>query len=408
MGLTIARELKLRMPSCSVALIEKEADVAQHASGRNSGVLHAGFYYTADSLKARFSKAGNRAMIRYCEENGLKVNKCGKLVVAADERDLPVLEELKRRGDANDVELVWVREEELARYDPNAKTFRKALYSPTTATVNPQEVCQHLKREIVRLGVALHLGCPYRRHEGSRVHAGDRVLEAGYVINAAGLYADKIAQDYGFAHDYTILPFKGLYLKYAGTKPVASTNIYPAPSMSNPFLGVHFTITADGAVKVGPTAIPALWREHCRGFARFRPREMLEILGWMARLFAADAFHFRTLAAEEFRKYRKRYLIRLAGKLVKKCDPGGFGSFLAPGIRAQLLHKPTMTLVQDFLVEGDGHSIHVLNAVSPAFTSSFPFAAYVVDRALALQQGHEEMAGNMPGGQRDCFGSHIA
>lgn len=408
MGLAIARELKLRMPSCSVALIEKEADVARHASGRNSGVLHAGFYYSADSLKARFSKAGNQAMIRYCEENGLKVNRCGKLVVAADESELPVLEELKRRADANGVELVWIDEKDLDSIDPNTKTCRRALYSPATATVDPLEICRHLKREIIGLGVELHLNCPYRRHEGSRVVAGDAVFETGYLINAAGLYADRIARDYGFARDYTILPFKGLYLKYDRGKAAVATNIYPAPSMHNPFLGVHFTITADGSVKIGPTAIPALWREHYRGLARFRPGEMFEILGYMAKLLRADAFRFRSLAVEELRKYRKRHLISLAARLVKHADPDGFGAFLAPGIRAQLLHKRTLTLVQDFVIEGDSASMHVLNAVSPAFTSSFPFAAHVVDRVLQCQGRRAGAFGSAPAADEERIGSHIA
>jgi L-2-hydroxyglutarate oxidase LhgO len=394
MGLTIARELKRRMPGSSVGLLEKEADVAWHASGRNSGVLHAGFYYSASSLKARFAKAGNLAMARYCEENGLKLNRCGKLVVAANEDELMMLEELKKRADDNGVQLEWVDEKDLQRIDPNARTCRKALYSPNTATVDPYEVCQHLKNEIVSLGVGLHLNCPYRRHEGQRVYAGKWVFECGYLINTAGLYADRIARDFGFAKDYTILPFKGLYMKYEKNNSDAAVNIYPVPSRHHPFLGVHFTKCADFAIKIGPTAVPAFWRENYSGLARFRPGEMFTILPWLVKLWMADAFHFRSLAIEEFKKYRKRYLIGLAEQLVRQIDRRGFRKHLKPGIRAQLLHKKSLTLVQDFVVEGDSRSIHVLNAVSPAFTCSLPFSSYVVDLILQYQ-GKGDMASDM-------------
>jgi L-2-hydroxyglutarate oxidase LhgO len=385
-GLAIARELKKRHPGRSVCVIEKEAEAAMHASGRNSGVLHAGFYYSADSLKARLTRDGNRAMTRYCEENGLKINKCGKIIVATDESEIAGLEELKRRGDRNGVELHWLTEAEARRIDPNVRTHRKALYSPTTSSVDPLQVCMAMKAENERSGVTFRFGTAYLRHEGDTVYTSRGAIRCGYVINAAGLFADKIAHEYGFGKSYTILPFKGIYLKYEKNPSDVSTNIYPVPNLGNPFLGVHFTKTVDGAVKIGPTAIPAFWREQYSGFQRFRPAEFIQIAYYQARLLLRNSFQFRTLAIDEMKKYRKSNFINRSLKLIHRLDASGFGDYLQPGIRAQLLHKKTLELVQDFVVEGDRHSLHVLNAVSPAFTCSIPFAAFVVDE-ISKKQG---------------------
>lgn len=392
-GMTIARELKRRFPDRKIAILEKEADVARHSSGRNSGVLHAGFYYSADSLKARFTREGNQALTQYCEQNGLKINKCGKVVVATDEEELTGLHELKRRADRNGVELNWLTEKELHLIDPNVKTYRRALHSPTTSTVDPVEVCNKLKEEITASGVDLYFNCPYRSRKDGIVHAGDQTFECAYFINAAGLYADKIAHEAGFGTKYTIIPFKGIYLKYAKNKTDIGTNVYPVPNLKNPFLGVHFTKTVDGSIKIGPTAIPAFWRENYKGFQNFRLNEFLTILRYEIRLFLSNAFNFRTLAFEEMKKYAKGHFISLSLKMVKQIDSDGFGDFLKPGIRAQLLNKATLELVQDFVIEGDHQSMHVLNAVSPAFTCSIPFAQYVVDSISEKQGGQKVEAG---------------
>jgi L-2-hydroxyglutarate oxidase len=389
MGLTTARELKMRFPESSIAVLDKEADVAYHSSGRNSGVLHAGFYYTADSLKARFTKEGNQALTQYCEQNQLKINKCGKVVVATNEEELRGLYELKKRAVRNGVELQWVDETELAAIDPNVRTYQKALYSPTTSTIDPVEVCNKLKEEIMASGVTFIFNCPYKEVKGDIVFAGNEEIKFGYLINAAGLYADRIAHDMGFGLPYTIIPFKGIYLKYAKNKTDVLTNIYPVPNLNNPFLGVHFTKTVDGAIKIGPTAIPAFWREHYTGVNNFKLNEFLSIAGYQSKLFLTNAFGFRKLALEEMKKYVKSYFIGLSLKMVKDIDKEGFGSFLRPGVRAQLLNKQTMELVQDFVIEGDHRSMHILNAVSPAFTCSFPFARHVVDTISAKQGGQK-------------------
>lgn len=387
-GLALARELRSRYPQAAILVIEKEADVAFHGSGRNSGVLHAGFYYSADSLKARFTRDGNRLMKEYVKGRGLAINECHKVVVASDEREIDGVRELQRRGERNGVEVRIIDEQELAEIDPNARTTGIALYSPSTATVDPAQVCYALKADLEADGVSFLFGQGYlqRLDDSSIVTTGGLTITAGLTINAAGLYADRIARDYGFSQQYTIIPFKGIYLKYTGNDKPVRTNIYPVPNLKNPFLGVHYTVTVDGTIKIGPTAIPAFWRQNYAGLENFSLAELLEIIGWEARLFMSDSFGFRSLALGELKKYDRTYFTGLATRLVKQIDTAGFSQWSKPGIRAQLLHTGTKELVQDFVVEGDGRSVHILNAVSPAFTCSFPFAAWVVDHHIIKEQ----------------------
>ena len=384
MGLALAREIQASRPDRTVIVLEKEAASAQHASGRNSGVLHAGFYYTADSLKARFTRDGNRFWQEYCRHRNLPLNPCGKVVVARTPEETEGVRELKRRGDKNGVDVRLIDEKELSEIEPNAKTCGLALWSPHTASVDPVRIAGTLEKELLKNGVRFFYNTPYRKRlDDSALLAGETVFSYGTMINAAGLYADRIARDFGFSSDTTILPFKGVYLEYVSAgdekKPVR-TNIYPVPDLKQPFLGVHFTITAAGKIKIGPTAIPAFWRENYGGLEGFSARDLTEILGWEARLFLGNDFGFRDLALTEMKKYRKSFMARQATELVKDLDPSRFSRWGRPGIRAQLLDRTSRTLVTDFRVEGDRTSIHVLNAVSPAFTASIPFAQWILDR----------------------------
>ncbi|MDR3259734.1 MAG: FAD-dependent oxidoreductase, partial [Fusobacteriaceae bacterium] len=351
------------------------------SSGRNSGVLHAGFYYTADSLKAKFTRDGNALMRQYCYDNNLHINECKKVVVALNEEELQSLYELERRGKANGVDIKLIDEKELKEIEPNAVTYKYALYSPTTATVDPVEVCQCIKTELLAKGVQIFFEEPYlKKIDANTIQTKRLKIKASRIINAAGLYADKIAKDFGFSKNYTIIPFKGIYLKYTQTGKPIRTNIYPVPNLKNPFLGVHYTITVDGTIKIGPTSIPAFWRENYKSFDNFKFGELVSVLSWEAKLFLLNSFGFRSLAFDEVRKYNRKYFTGLATKMVKQIDVKGFNTWSKPGIRAQLLNVKTNELVMDFVVEGDNNSTHVLNAVSPAFTGSMPFAKWVVEK----------------------------
>ncbi len=357
-GLAIARDLRNRFPGASLAILEKEPDVAYHSSGRNSGVLHAGFYYTADSLKAKFTSDGNRQMREYCHANGLHIRETKKVVVAKDETELPALFELEKRGKVNGVEVKIIDEKELADIDPNVKTFKHALWSPSTATVDPIEVNQAIKEELKEKGVQFFFNEGYAsRIDGNKIKTTrGNILSATKLINAAGLYADKVARDFGYSKKYTIIPFKGIYLKYTGSHKPVNTNVYPVPNLKNPFLGVHYTVTVDGHVKIGPTSVPAFWRENYKGLQGFSFSEMTSILGKEAKLFFRNSFGFRSLAIDEIRKYNRNYFTGLAASMVRHLDTKGFTEWGKPGIRAQLLDVTTDELVMDFIVEGDKDS----------------------------------------------------
>lgn len=374
-----------------MVLIEKEAELGAHASGRNSGVLHAGFYYGADSLKARYCRDGNRELTAYCLDRKLPILRCGKLVVAREVEEVAGVDELLRRGRANGVDVEEVDEAGARDIDPAVRTVEKALYSPTTSSVDPRAVLRSLARDARDLGIEIRRRTAFVARDGTRIRTTGGSISPGYVVNAAGLYADTIARHWGFSRNHTILPFKGLYLKSESALPLR-THVYPVPDLRYPFLGVHFTMTAAGAVKIGPTAIPALWRESYGGLRGLRLREMFEIGREGTRLFLSDAFHFRGLALRELRKRSRSTLIDLARGFLRVPVPNEGWRWGPPGIRAQLLDTRTRTLEMDFLIEGDDRSMHVLNAVSPAFTCSMPFSRHVVD-AIEERLGHGSRSG---------------
>ena len=367
-GMTIAYTLKKREPNVSIAIIDKEDDVAKHASGRNSGVLHAGFYYSSDSLKAKFTVDGNRKMKLFCKEHNIFINPTKKVVVARDKKELDGIYELQRRAEINGVDTKIIDMDELYKIDSNIKTYQKALYSPSTACVNPKEVCYKLRDILIKSGVDIYFNTSFEKS----------ILKYNYLINSAGAYADKIAKKFGLAKNYTMLPFKGIYLKYMENKSDVKINIYPVPNLANPFLGVHYTVTVDGDIKIGPTAIPAFWRENYKGLNNFSLSEMVEILYYEFKLFLLNSFNFRNLAISEMKNYNRNFFIAQAKEMVKN-----IGSDFRPipaGIRSQLLDIDSNELVQDFVVQQTSNSIHVLNAVSPAFTCSFAFSEYVVEK----------------------------
>ena len=384
-GISLARELRRRHPGAAVTLLEKEPAWGQHASGRNSGVLHAGFYYAADSLKARFTREGNRQLTSYCAARRLPINRCGKLVVARTPAELSGLAELLRRARVNGVPLDEVTAAEARGLEPRVKTCERALFSPTTSSVDPRAVLEAFVADARTEGITLLPGTAYLGRSGSAVRTTAGTLSPGYVVNGAGLHADRIARDWGFADRWRILPFKGLYLEAAAGSPAFRTHIYPVPDPRQPFLGVHVTVHVDGAATLGPTAIPAFWREQYAGWSRFSLPEMLEILTREAGLFLHNNFGFRTLALEELSRYRPTRIVALAAELAEGIRPEHFRQWGQAGIRAQLVDIHERRLEMDFKFEGDDRSFHVLNAVSPGFTCALPFSAYLADQITQLR-----------------------
>ena len=379
-GLALADAWLAREPGASVVVFDKEDHLGAHASGRNSGVIHAGFYYAPESLKARLTRQGNELLREFCEERGVRVRETGKVVVITNEDQHPALLELHRRGLANGVELELVDETGLYELEPLARTIGAALWSPNTAVANPLGVVEALAARVRERGGRVELSTAVTSAGRGWIRtAGGARINVGHVINAAGLYADEVAHWFGFGTEYRMLPFKGLYWYGTWEANRLRRHVYPVPDARNPFLGVHLTVTVDGRAKVGPTAIPALWREDYGGIAGFDPAEALKIAGLYPRFLTSKHHDIPGLLRSELPKYSRRHLVEQAAALVPSVTPATFSIRGRTGVRAQLLHKPSGRLEMDFIVEGDADSTHMLNAVSPAWTSSLAVGKYVVD-----------------------------
>ena len=384
-GLSIARALRLRHPTTTVTVFEKEQTSSAHGSGRNSGVLHAGFYYSPDSLKARLTVRGNSMLREFIGEHGLSIRECGKVVVTRSDAEMPMLQELARRSDINGAGTELISEAELATIEPKARTVGRALWSPRTAVADPVEVTEGIRADAERLGVVVRTGHSVRGIAKGKVQLDDQAHTAGHIINCAGLHADRLAHQMGFGSGYRILPFTGLYTYAPSLTGFLRTHVYPVPDPANPFLGVHATLTVDGTVKIGPTAIPALSREAYRPIRDISPSDLAEIARTLP-LFALSRHH-RTLKLlrSELPKYVRSSLVRSARDLVPDLPPKAFTKRGKPGIRAQLFDLRERRLEMDFVIEGDEFSTHVLNAVSPGWTTSLAFAEHVIDTHVVLR-----------------------
>lgn len=377
-GLTIAREL-LKRGIDNIVVIEKERNVGMHASGRNSGVLHAGIYYTPESLKARFCLRGNFMMKEYCREKGIRVMETGKVIVAKDESEIDTLKELYNRAVQNGAKVEMIDERRLEEIEPFAKTSRLALYSYYTAVTDPAAINESLRNDLISSGKATVMtDTKFQSLKGSDTVMTDRG-EIGFriFINAAGAYSDRVAHEFGVGSGYMMIPFKGIYRKLRRERSgLVNGNIYPVPDIRNPFLGIHFTKGITGDVYLGPTAIPAFGRENY-GTVSGLDGEAFSILMRDVLLFFRNP-KFSEVAKTETKKYCFKSFFEDSRKLVKDLNPGDVIPCDKVGIRPQLVDWENKELIMDFKIIKDGASVHVLNAISPAFTSSMSFAEFVV------------------------------
>lgn len=381
-GLTTAREL-LKRGLGDIIIIEKESSPGAHASGRNSGVLHAGIYYSPGTNKARFCVEGNRLMKEFCRERGLTLMESGKVIVPDSEEKLAALDELKRRADSSGARSRMIDRNELLEIEPHAAPSERALYSPDTAVIDPKEILRALADELEESGnVKILYGTSFLGLKGSAtaVSSGGNIKFEKF-INAAGAFADRVAREFGVGSGYRIQPFKGTYRKLArGSSHLVRGNIYPVPDLRNPFLGVHFTRGASGEVYIGPTAIPALGREEY-GFLDDLSLETFSIL-WRDGILLFTNDGFRAAAISELKKYSARLFLKEARGLVPGLRMSDIEDTPKAGIRPQLVDWNSKKLVMDFVVVRDGDSLHILNAISPAFTCSMAFAGHTVDLLL--------------------------
>jgi len=377
-GLAVGIEILKREPDARVAIFEKEPSAGLHASGRNSGVVHAGFYYSPDSLKAQLTRDGNALLKEFALENGVFLRETGKVVVAQNETEIAQVKELKRRGDANGVDVEIVTRQELAKLEPLAITHELALWSPSTAVGDPVKMTAAFVSKFLSLGGQIVYGTKIKRVTDTAISTGTASYGYRHLVNSAGLYADKIGRQLGFSGQYTMLPFIGLYHYAPKLKGSLQRHIYPVPDPRNPFLGVHLTTTVDGSVKVGPTAIPILSREQYSTLEGFSLSELAGILGVYPKFLLSPHHDVWSLLKTELPKLSRNHLVKQASLLADGFTPADFTVRGNPGIRAQLFDLENRKLEMDFVIEGDANSTHVLNAVSPAWTSSISFARHVI------------------------------
>jgi len=381
-GLTCARELARRKMG-SVLVLEKEPKVGMHASGRNSGVVHAGIYYSSDSLKAKFCVDGHRRLIDYVEEHKLPILKCGKVIVATREENQATLNTLWDRAAKNGVKVQKLSLEDLKEIEPEAKSYGWAIWSPNTAVIDSKAVLHKLEEELTGLGVTIAHNEEVRKINpiSRQVTTSNGSWGYGFLVNAAGVYADRIAAPYGVGLNYRILPFKGLYWKADPTFTAKIKGlIYPAPDIRMPFLGVHITKTIKGEVTFGPTAIPAFGRENYSLFGGMDLLETPKIAAHLLGLLIRNPSNFRSYVKDELGRYVPSKFYAECKTLVHHLERSDIREFYKVGIRPQLMDVKKKQLEMDFVIESGQNSIHVLNAISPAFTCALAFAPFVVDR----------------------------
>ncbi len=380
-GLATAREILSRRPGTRVIVLEKEAQIASHQSGRNSGVIHSGIYYQPGSLKARLCVRGAALMRTFCDEYDIPHPECGKLIIAVRESELERLDDLKRRGDANGVPgLHLVEAGAIPQIEPSATGLR-AIHSPTTGIVDYKRVAGALAADIVARGGTIVTGRRVteirRSNSGWRVNLGPDSIRAGAVVACAGLQSDAVAAMTGASRDPRIVPFRGEYWRLDDRRTsLVRGLIYPVPDPAFPFLGVHFTSRIDGQVWVGPNALLAFAKQ---GYRRWQisPRDVITLLGWsgfyrMARRYWPMGGQELNLALNKraFMAELRRYIPALEPRDLRR-GPSG--------VRAQAVSSDGR-LLDDFVFSEDERILHVRNAPSPAATACLAIAETIADR----------------------------
>ena len=381
-GAATALRLTAQYPRYRVAILEKETQVAGHQSSHNSGVIHSGIYYAPGSLKAQNCVAGGRELTAFCDANGINYDRCGKVIVATSNAELPGLEALFERGVANGVAgLELIDAGRLGEIEPHAAGVR-ALYSPETGIIDFAAVARAYASHFEQQGGALLLGARVLaiapRPGSVRLETSRGDIEATNVINCAGLYSDAIARLMGLRPGLRIIPFRG---EYYVLKPEARSLvrglIYPIPDPRFPFLGVHFTRTIHGGVEAGPNAVLAFARE---GYTKTAVNLQEAVGAFAFPGFWRLARRYWHIGVEEtFRSLSKRAFTRALQRYVPDVreadlDPGG------AGVRAQAVDSAGR-LVDDFRIVEAPHAIHVLNAPSPGATASLAISAQIVSMA---------------------------
>ncbi|MGA2224620.1 MAG: L-2-hydroxyglutarate oxidase [Syntrophobacteraceae bacterium] len=384
-GLATAMTLLEEFPGLRVAVLEKETMIASHQTGHNSGVIHSGLYYRPGSLKSRLCISGRDELVRFCREHNVEHDICGKVVIATREDELPALAELYRRGSENGViGLQMLTPEEVKEFEPYAQCIRGMLV-PGAGIVDFRKVAEAYADVFCKKGGELFLGAKVKKVKDLdaktlRIETGRGVFKSRVLINCAGLYSDRVAKSSGLCPPCRIVPFRGEYYRIRPGRAFLVKNlIYPVPDPRFPFLGVHFTRMIDGRIEAGPNAVLAFAREGY-GRTQIAPLELLETLGYVG-FWRLVSRYWKTGMGEMMRSFSKSLFARALQDLLPSIskddlEPGG------AGVRAQALGHDGK-LLDDFVIQQTEKMIHVLNAPSPAATSSLAIAKHIVTSAGA-------------------------
>ena len=381
-GLATAYQLSHRFPDQRIVVLEKEAEVARHQTGNNSGVLHSGIYYKPGSLKAENCRDGRTAMIEFCRKHEVEFEVCGKVIVAVEEAELPALKNIFERGQANGVNCQIIDKERLAELEPHSAGI-SAIHVPDAGIVNYRQVCQRMADEIQNQG-EVRTGARVTKieHRGARstIETTNGEIDCGLIVNCGGLYCDRLAKLGGMKPEAKIVPFRGEYYEVRPEKQHLCRNlIYPVPDPKFPFLGVHFTRMVEGGVECGPNAVLAFARE---GYTKrqFNIRDLFESLTYPGFIRMAMK-HWRMGFGEMWRSLSKRAFVKALQRLMPEITEDD----LVPGpagIRAQAL-LPNGQLVDDFLILESEPMITINNAPSPGATASLNIGKLIVEKIAA-------------------------
>ncbi|MBF0418434.1 MAG: L-2-hydroxyglutarate oxidase, partial [Magnetococcales bacterium] len=378
-GLALAREIRRRFPDAHVVIVEKESSVGRHASGRNSGVLHSGIYYPEGSLKFRICADGARRMAEYCQQHRLPIERVGKLVLAASAEQEAMLPLFLDRARSLGVRAESVTPEQTHRIEPEARAVA-GIHLPDIAVIQGKTVLRSLVEELSsgdKVTWLFERRVLEIREEQSWLRTERERIDFRMLINAAGAHVDRIAHACGVGGAYVMLPFRGSYFSLDPASGLGIRGlIYPVPDTRIPFLGIHFTRSVDGVVYVGPSAFPAFGREHYQGMEGLEWRESGRLTIRLARLFLENPQGFRNHVRRELGQLWRAGFSQAAASLVPRLRPEHLVVSHKVGIRPQLYNRIENRLEMDFMVASGQRSIHVLNSISPAFTSAFSFAEW--------------------------------
>lgn len=384
-GVTLALEVKQKWPEISICLIEKNNKIGNEASTNNSGVLHSGIYYDTNTIKHKVCSEGNRLMSEYCLKNKLPFKNIQKIILPTSSDTLDGLKTLIDRAEANNLPHDVLDNQDLKDLEPNvSREYGKALLVKSTSIACPQALIGSLQKDLANSNIELMLETDF-----IDVDVKNKILKCkncnliyGYFINCAGAYAEKIYEKFKSSHNYVILPFKGSYYKLSGL-PSDYLNhlIYPVPNPELPFLGIHTVNNFKNEIFLGPSAEPSFKRSISDSQIISHYSSYFEVVRYLLLFFFKNK-KFRKLSLSESKRIYKYYFLKEVKKLLPNVTNDNLVECKKYGIRPQLFNKKSGNIITDFVIEECDSSLHILNAISPAWTSSFSFSKFVISKYL--------------------------